>query len=120
MFIKLLVYFYIMIQLPINYILMGLITYYIFEAQINYMWSLKEFKVSETLHITIFYTICSPNFPQNWQHHTMYLPKTSNLHQNHFYNWLKEKIKIVWNSKYNKKIQRTYIFEDQSSSSLKL
>jgi len=43
MFIKLLVYFYIMIQLPINYILMGLIIYYTFEAQTNYMWSLEKF-----------------------------------------------------------------------------
>jgi hypothetical protein len=63
MFIKLLVYFYIMIQLPINYILMGLIIYYMFKAQINYMWFLKDFKVSETLCITIFYSICTPNFP---------------------------------------------------------
>jgi hypothetical protein len=37
MFIKLLVYFYTMIQLSINCILMGLITYFVFEAQINYM-----------------------------------------------------------------------------------
>jgi hypothetical protein len=34
-----------------------------FEVQINYMWSLKKFKVSEILHVTTFYTICSPNFP---------------------------------------------------------
>jgi hypothetical protein len=60
MFIKLLVYFYTMIQLSINCILMGLITYFVFEAQINYMWSLKKFKVSEILHVTTFYT---PNFP---------------------------------------------------------
>ncbi len=35
-FIKLLVYFYTMIQLPINCILMGLIIYFMFEYQINY------------------------------------------------------------------------------------
>jgi hypothetical protein len=42
---------------------MGLITYFMFEAQINYMWSFKIFKVSEILCITIFYIACSPNFP---------------------------------------------------------
>jgi len=63
MFIKLLVYFYTMIQLPINCKLMGLITYFMFEVQINYMWSLENFKLGEILHVTIFYTICSPNFP---------------------------------------------------------
>jgi hypothetical protein len=62
MFIKLLVYFYIMIQLPINCILMGLITYYVWSSN-DYMWSLKKLKVSETLRVTIFYIICSPNFP---------------------------------------------------------
>jgi hypothetical protein len=38
---------------------MGLITYFMFEARINYMWILKKFKVSEILRV---YTICSPNF----------------------------------------------------------
>jgi hypothetical protein len=54
MFIILLVYFYTIIQLPINCILMGLITYFMFETQINYMWSLKKFKMNEILHATIF------------------------------------------------------------------
>jgi hypothetical protein len=63
MFIKLLVYFKTMIQLLINCILMGVIIYFMFEAQINYMWSQKKFKVNEILHVTIFYTICSPYFP---------------------------------------------------------
>jgi hypothetical protein len=62
-FIKLLVYFYTMIQLPNNCILMDLITYFIFEAQINYIWFLINFKMSEILHVTIFHTICSPSFP---------------------------------------------------------
>jgi hypothetical protein len=57
MFIELLMYFYTMIQLSINCILMDLITYFMFEVQINYMWSLENFKVSEILHVTIFYTI---------------------------------------------------------------
>jgi hypothetical protein len=48
--------------LPINCILMGLITYFMFETQINYMWSVKKFKVSEILHVTTFYIIYSPNF----------------------------------------------------------
>jgi hypothetical protein len=74
-FIKLLVYFYTMIQLPINRILMGLITYFIFEAQIKYMWFLINFKVSEILRVIIFYTICSPSFPYNCLHHTIHLPQ---------------------------------------------
>jgi membrane-bound metal-dependent hydrolase YbcI (DUF457 family) len=63
MFIKFSVYFYTIIQLPINCILMGLITYFMFEAQINYMWSVKKFKMSEILYVIIFYTIRNPNFP---------------------------------------------------------
>jgi hypothetical protein len=63
MFIKLLVHFYTMTQRPINFILMALITYSMFETQINYMWFLEIFKVSETLHVITFYTICSPSFP---------------------------------------------------------
>jgi hypothetical protein len=65
MFIKLVVYFYTMMQLLIKLILMGLIIYFRFEAQINYMWWLENFKVNKILHVTIFYTfytICSPNF----------------------------------------------------------
>jgi len=64
MFIKLLVYFYTMIQLSINCRLMGLITYFMFEAQINCMWSLKKFKVSEILPITIFILYIVPIFPK--------------------------------------------------------
>jgi hypothetical protein len=41
MFIKLLVFFDIMMQLPINCILMG---YFMFESQINYMWLKKNSK----------------------------------------------------------------------------
>ncbi len=63
MFIKLLVYFYTMIQLPINCILMRLITYSMFEAQIYYMWSLKNFKANEILHVATFYIVCNPSFP---------------------------------------------------------
>jgi hypothetical protein len=54
-FIKLLVYFETMIQLPINCILMGLITYFMFETQINYMWPLKKFKVGKILHVISLY-----------------------------------------------------------------
>jgi hypothetical protein len=42
---------------------MGLITYFMFEAQINYMWSLKNFKMNEILCIIIFYIVRSPKFP---------------------------------------------------------
>ncbi len=63
MFVKLLVYFDTMIQLPINCILMGLTTYFMFEYQVNYMWSLKKFKVSEILCVITFYIIWSPSFP---------------------------------------------------------
>ncbi len=55
MFIKLLVYFYTIIQLPINCILMGLITYFMFETQIKYMWSLKIFKMNEIIHDTTYH-----------------------------------------------------------------
>ncbi len=37
-------FFYTMIQLPINCILMGFITYFMFEYQINYMWFLIFFE----------------------------------------------------------------------------
>jgi uncharacterized membrane protein YesL len=64
MYIKLLMLFYTMTQLPINRILMGLITYFMFEAQINYMWSLENyFKMSEILGVSTFYTICNSNLP---------------------------------------------------------
>jgi len=33
-----------------------------FESQINYRWSLENFKVSEILCVTTFYTICNPSF----------------------------------------------------------
>jgi hypothetical protein len=33
---------------------MGLTFYFMFESQINYMWSLKDFKVSEILRVTTF------------------------------------------------------------------
>jgi hypothetical protein len=63
MYIKLLVLSHTMTQLPINCMLMGLITYFMFEAQINYMWSLENyFKMSEILGDITFYTICSSNF----------------------------------------------------------
>jgi hypothetical protein len=62
MFIKLLMFFYTMIQLLINCLLMGLITYFMFENQISYVWSLENFKASEILHVTSFYIICSPSF----------------------------------------------------------
>jgi hypothetical protein len=64
MFAKLLVYFYTMIELPINCILMGLITYFMFEVQINYMWSLKKFKVTEILCVTTFILYVIPIFPK--------------------------------------------------------
>jgi len=54
MFVKLLVYFDTMIQLPINCILMGLITYFMFKFQINYMWFLKNLKVSEIYVLLLF------------------------------------------------------------------
>jgi len=41
---------------------MGFITYFRFEAQINFLWSLEYFKVSESF-VYYFYIICSLNFP---------------------------------------------------------
>jgi hypothetical protein len=66
MFIKLLVYFYAMIQLLINRILMVLITYFMFEAQINYMWVKCYMLLLFTLHEV-------PIFPFFFLHHTMHL-----------------------------------------------
>jgi hypothetical protein len=43
---------------------MGLINYLIFESKINYMWSLKKFKVSEILCITTLYIYVVPIFPK--------------------------------------------------------
>jgi len=62
MFIKLLVDFYRMIQLPINCILIGLKTHFMFEVQINYMWFQKKFKMNKILRVMTFYTISSPKF----------------------------------------------------------
>jgi hypothetical protein len=53
---------------------MGLIIYFMFETQINYMWSLKKFKMNEILHATNFCIICSPSFPLNYLYRTMHLP----------------------------------------------
>jgi len=69
-----------MIQLSINCIFMGLITCFMFEAQINYMWFQKKFKVYEILHVTNFYVICSPNFSLKCLHHSVLsLPKSIHL-----------------------------------------
>jgi hypothetical protein len=48
-----------MIKLPV---LMGLITYFTFKLQINYMRSVEIFEVSEILHVVTFYIICHPIF----------------------------------------------------------
>jgi hypothetical protein len=69
-----------------------------FEAQINYMWSLKLFKVSEILCVATFDTICSSKFVTNcvdyslptpnatWQCfdflHDIYYQKNSNQNRN--------------------------------------
>jgi hypothetical protein len=74
MFIKLLVYFYTMIQLSINCILMGLIIYFMFETQINYIWSLENFIKSEILCVAT-YIICNPSLPLNCLHCTMCIPQ---------------------------------------------
>ncbi len=53
-----------MIQLPINCILMGLITYFMFEAQINYMWSVKKSKWVKSYMLLIFILYVIPIFPK--------------------------------------------------------
>jgi hypothetical protein len=64
MYIKLLVLFYTMTQLPINCILMGFNNLFYVWSQINYIWSLENyFKMTEILGVITFYTICSSNFP---------------------------------------------------------
>jgi len=64
MFIKLLVFFYTVIQLPVNCILMGFITYFIFEYQINYMWSLKISKWVKSYVLLLFILHVVPIFPK--------------------------------------------------------
>jgi hypothetical protein len=54
-FTKWLVYFFTMIQLLTNCILMGLITYFRFEAQINFLWSPNNSKVSEIFCLLLLY-----------------------------------------------------------------
>ncbi len=54
MSIKLLVYFYTMIPLPINCISMGLITYLMFEIQINYMWLFKKIEWMKSYMLLLF------------------------------------------------------------------
>jgi hypothetical protein len=46
----------------------------IFKAQINLMWILEEFKVSEILCVAIFNTICTSSFDTNCLHRTMETP----------------------------------------------
>jgi hypothetical protein len=73
-FIKLLMYIYIKTQLWINFIFMVYIIGLIFKAQINWMWFLEEFKVSEILHVMTFDIICSFNFDTKCVHYTMETP----------------------------------------------
>jgi hypothetical protein len=63
MFMKLLVYFHTMTQLSTDCILMGFITYFMLEVQINYIRYLKTFTINEILCVITFYIIYSPNFP---------------------------------------------------------
>jgi hypothetical protein len=44
----------------------------IFKAQINYLWFLEEFKVSEILHVTIFDIICTFTFGKDNLHSTIH------------------------------------------------
>jgi hypothetical protein len=68
---KYLVYTYINTQLWIKFIFMVYIIGLIFEAQINLMWFLEEFKVSEILSVATFNTICTFNFDTKCLHRTM-------------------------------------------------
>jgi len=62
MFIKLLMYFYRPIQLPINCLLMGLITHFMFKVQINYMWFQKNSKWIKSYELLFFILYVVPNF----------------------------------------------------------
>ncbi len=63
-------YVYTKSWLGINCIFNFFMTYSSFEPKII-MWSLEKFKVNEILHVTIFDTICSPNFALNHVHHNL-------------------------------------------------
>jgi len=76
-FIKLLEYSYIKTNIWIyNFIFSVYITCFIVKAQINYMLSLKEFKMREILCVSTFDIICSSNFNIKCVHHTMKIHKT--------------------------------------------
>jgi hypothetical protein len=64
-FIKLLVYIYTNVQLCFSFIFIILVISFNFEAQIIHMWSLKLFKVDESLRVTTFDTICVFKFAIN-------------------------------------------------------
>jgi hypothetical protein len=55
----------------INCIFMVYIICFIIMAKINYMWYLKEFKMSGILCVNTFNIMCTSNFNTKCVHHTM-------------------------------------------------
>jgi hypothetical protein len=51
----------------------------IFKAQINLIRFLKEFKMSEILHVPTFDIICTSSFDTKCLHHTVETPLYTNL-----------------------------------------
>jgi len=66
---------------------------FVFKAQINLMWFLKEFKVSKILCVIISNTICISSFDTKCVHHTMETPLS--LKTNQIYLKRKKKIQDV-------------------------
>ncbi len=50
-------------------------TCFVQKAQINYVWFLKESKVSKFLHVTTFDNLCTSSFDTKCAHNTMEMPK---------------------------------------------
>jgi hypothetical protein len=73
-FMKLLMYIYVKTRLGINFIFIEYIIDFILKTQINLMWFLKEFKVSEISYVTTFDTTCTPSFNTKCVYHTMKTP----------------------------------------------
>jgi hypothetical protein len=74
--IKLLVYNYIKTSIWINCIFMVYIIFLIVKAQINYIWYLKEFKMSEILCVNTFDIIFTSNFNTKCAHYTIEISVT--------------------------------------------
>jgi hypothetical protein len=78
------VYNYIKTNIWINYMFMVYITCFVVKAQINYIWSLEEFKMGEILWVSTFDIMCTSNFNTKCIHCTMEIPNFELVPWRHF------------------------------------